>query len=245
MSYRVSLEVFEGPLDLLLYLIKKNEVNIFDIPIAQITQQYLQYLELMEILDLNISGGFLVMAATLMHIKSKLLLPPEEEIVEEEEDPRAELVKRLLEYSKFKELAFALREKELMRREEFIRRGTGLEFIDEEENVYFEASLFDLITAMSQGIEPLSKETFQEIIYDEFTIEEKIEELLQLLVNNSVIYFRDLLIQAKTKMEVVVIFLAILELIRLKKIVCRQKELFGEIEITLRSPFYSLEKYLF
>ena len=114
MTYKVKLEVFEGPLDLLLFLIKKEEVDIYDIPIAKITDQYLEYLELMQLLDLSIAGEFLVMAATLMHIKSKLLLPPDETEPEseEEQDPRAELVKRLLEYKKFKEAAAELSQKE-------------------------------------------------------------------------------------------------------------------------------------
>src|SRR3989338_5700275 len=104
MTYKVKLDVFEGPLDLLLYLIKKEELDIYDIPIAKITDQYLEYLEFMKLLDLNIAGEFLVMAATLMHIKSRMLLPPDQmEAEEEEKDPRAELVKRLLEYRKFKE----------------------------------------------------------------------------------------------------------------------------------------------
>ncbi len=232
MSYQVRLEVFEGPLDLLLFLIKKNEVNIFDIPVAQITEQYLEYLELMELMDLNISGEFLVMAATLMHIKSKMLLPPEEVPEEEEvEDPRVELVKRLLEYSKFKEAAIALREKELRRKEEFIRAGGRSQFTDEEGGIYFEASLFDLINAFSKAVGRVSKEAFQEIIRDEVTVEQKIHELLHLLVNNAVIYFMDLFKKAKTKMEVVATFLAILELIRLKEIIARQRSVFGEIEI--------------
>ncbi|MCM8784282.1 MAG: segregation/condensation protein A [Candidatus Omnitrophica bacterium] len=232
MSYQVRLEVFEGPLDLLLYLIKKNEVSIFDIPIAQITEQYLEYLELMEMMDLNISGEFLVMAATLIHIKSKMLLPPEESpLEEEEEDPRAELVKRLLEYARFKEAALTLRERELKRKEEFIRAEGAKQFIDEEGNVYFEASLFDLITAFTKAVGPISREAFQEIIRDEVTVEGKIHELLHLLMAKEVFYFRELLANAKTKIEVIVTFLAILELIRLKEIIARQKELFGEVEI--------------
>src|SRR3989338_9239973 len=123
MSYRVKLEIFEGPLDLLLYLIKKEELEIHDIPIAKITEQYLEYLELMKILDLNIAGEFLVMAATLMHIKSRMLLPPEaiapEE--EEEEDPRAELIRKLLEYKKFKEAAGQLSVMEREQSKVFVR----------------------------------------------------------------------------------------------------------------------------
>lgn len=231
MAYQVRLEVFEGPLDLLLYLIKKNEINIFDIPIAQITEQYLEYLELMEMLDLGISGDFLVMAATLMHIKSKMLLPPEEKpLEEEEEDPRTELVKRLLEYARFKEAALSLRKRELSRKDEFVRKQER-QFIDSEGNVYFEASLFDLITAFSKAVGHISRETFQQIIRDEFTVEEKIHELLHLLMIREVIYFREILEKAKSKMEIIALFLAILELIRLKEIIARQKELFGEIEI--------------
>ncbi len=140
-------------------------------------------------------------------------------------------MKRLLEYSKFKEAAIALREKELKRKEEFIRSGGLNQFTDEEGNVYFEASLFDLISAFSKAVGHVSKEAFQEIIRDEVTVEQKIHELLHLLVNNTAVYFKDLLGKAKTKLEVVATFLAILELIRLKEIVARQKHLFGEIEI--------------
>ena len=123
MSYKIKLEVFEGPLDLLLYLIKKNEIDIYDIPIATITEQYLEYLELMRMLDLNIAGEFLVIAATLIHIKSKMLLPPDEKelLPEEEEDPREELVRRLVEYKKFKEVAGILQDLESQRKKMFTR----------------------------------------------------------------------------------------------------------------------------
>lgn len=242
MAYQVRLEVFEGPLDLLLYLIEKNEVSIFDIPIAEITEQYLEYLELMEMLDLNISGEFLVMAATLMHIKSKMLLPPEEKPLEEEEDPRAELVRRLLEYARFKEAALLLREKELKRKEEFTPLGRRREFVDEEGNVYFEASLFDLIAAFSKAVGTVSREIFQEVFRDEFTVEEKIRELLNLLLIKEVIYFGEILKKAKNKLEIVVIFLAILELIRIKEIIARQREPFGEIEIIRNRREWSVER---
>src|SRR3989338_5925137 len=148
MSYRVKLEVFEGPLDLLLYLIKKDELDIHDIPIAEITEQYSEYLELMTILDLNIAGEFLVMAATLMHIKSRMLLPPEALTPEEEEgeDPRAELVRKLLEYKKFKEAAGALSVMEREQSKVFVRLPGEHEKEDTQETVYFEASLFDLLS---------------------------------------------------------------------------------------------------
>src|SRR4030042_1125456 len=144
MSDKIKLEIFEGPLDLLLYLVKKDHLNIYDIPIAQVTEQYLQYMELMQLLNLTLAGEFLVMAATLMQIKSKMLLPAEElpEALPEE-DPRAELVRRLLEYEKFKEIAQNLREKEVKQSDVFKRPKSQEEVVCEESEGYFEASLFD------------------------------------------------------------------------------------------------------
>jgi len=154
MSYKVKLEVFEGPLDLLLYLIKKEEIDICDIPIARITDQYLEYLNLMQLLDLKLAGEFLVVAATLMQIKSKLLLPPEERPLEEEEelDPREELVRRLLEYKKFKEAAGRLEELEQEQAQVFRRRVSpeGVDLPQAEEE-YFETSIFDLISAFPRS----------------------------------------------------------------------------------------------
>ncbi len=228
MSYKVKLEIFEGPLDLLLYLIKKDEIDILDIPIAKITAQYLEYLELMQLLDLDIAGEFLVMAATLMHIKSRLLLPPQErEILEEpEEDPRQELVRRLLEYQKFKEAAQHLEEMGLERSRHFVRSETPPVI---EEGEYFEASLFDLITAFSKVLTSVPRKTFQEIVIDEFTVEEKIGYILDILKEKTRTYFTNLFENMKNKMEVVCTFLALLELIRIKEAVVRQPKLFGPI----------------
>jgi len=235
MSYKIKLEMFEGPLDLLLYLVKKDHLNIYDIPIAKVTEQYLQYIELMKLLDLNIAGEFLVMAATLIQIKSKMLLPAEENAeAQEEEDPRQELIKRLLEYEKFKEIAQNLREREVNQQEIFKRPKSENkeETQPPDGEVYFEASLFDLITAFSQALEDVPREVFYEVVKDEFTVEEKVHTLLHLmLVENSVELSR-LFKEAKNKVEIVVIFLAVLELIRMREIVARQKGLFGEIEIS-------------
>ncbi|PIW67316.1 MAG: segregation/condensation protein A, partial [Candidatus Omnitrophica bacterium CG12_big_fil_rev_8_21_14_0_65_42_8] len=186
MSYKVKLDVFEGPLDLLLYLIKKNEIDIYDIPIAAITEQYLEYLELMRMLDLNIAGEFLVIAATLIHIKSKMLLPPDEKelLPEEEEDPREELVRRLVEYKKFKEVAGILQGLEGQRKKMFTR---DIPFEVEPGEVFFEASLFDLIAAFTRVLKDVPKEMFQEIIKDEFTVEQKVHDLLHMLVVTPVI----------------------------------------------------------
>lgn len=231
MTYKIKLDLFEGPLDLLLYLVKKDHVNICDIPIAEVTEQYLQYLELMRLFDLNIAGEFLVMAATLIHIKSKMLLPPEpnQEESQEEEDPRAELVKKLLEYQKFKEAANVLRQKELLRQNVFTRMPTSSD--KENHEPYFEASLFDLISAFSQAMKEIPKELLYEVIKDEFTVEEKIHDLLHVLLNEPVISVHSLFVKARNKFEIVATFLAVLELIRLKEIVIVQKEVFGEIQV--------------
>ncbi len=214
----------------MLYLIKKNEIDIYDIPIAAITEQYLEYLELMRMLDLNIAGEFLVIAATLIHIKSKMLLPPDEKelLPEEEEDPREELVRRLVEYKKFKEVAGILQDLESQRKKMFTR---DIPFEVEPGEVFFEASLFDLITAFTRVLKDVPKEMFQEIIKDEFTVEQKVHDLLHMLVKTPVMSLFDLFKSAKNKPEIIAMFLAVLELIRLKEIIVVQKQSFSDIEI--------------
>jgi segregation and condensation protein A len=235
MSYKLKLDIFEGPLDLLLYLIKKDEINIYDIPIAKVTEQYLQYMELMKLLDLEVVGEFLVMAATLIQIKSKMLLPPDPNEVKEEEeiDPRDELVRRLLEYQKFKEVAQELRRKEGLRQDVFTRIVAGSPKKPElaEDEVYFEASLFDLISAFSKALKDVPREIFYEVIKDEFTVEAKIHDILHQLLELPKINLSFLFESAKNKIEVIATFLAILELIRIKEIIIVQKHLFGDIEI--------------
>ncbi len=230
MTYRIKLDIFEGPLDLLLYLIKRNDINIYDIPIAKVTEQYLQYMELMRLLDLDIASEFLVMAATLIEIKSHMLLPKEELSPEEELDPRADLVNRLLEYQKYKQAAETLRQRELIYKDVFDRRPESLEKDDSGE-VYFEASLFDLISAFNKALKDVPKEVFYEIIKDEFTVEQKVHDILRLLLNEVHIYLDDLFAKSKNKLEIVANFLAILELIRLQEITVVQKEAFGRIQI--------------
>lgn len=233
MPYKIKLEIFEGPFDLLLYLIKKNEINVYDIPITTILGQYMQYLELMKLLDLNVAGEFIVMAATLMQIKSKMLLPQEtnleEELGQDEQDPRAELVKRLLEYQQFKEAAETLRLKERARQDIF-KRQPVLEDKASGES-YFEASLFDLINAFSKALKDVPKELFYEVIKDEFTVEGKVHELLHMLMERPRIELSGLFKAAKSKLEIISTFLAVLELIRLKEILVVQKSVFGDIEV--------------
>jgi segregation and condensation protein A len=234
MTYKVKLDVFEGPLDLLLYLIQKEEVDIYDIPIAKITDQYLEYLELMKLLDLSIAGEFLVMAATLMHIKSRMLLPPEQAEGEEkpEEDPRAELVRRLLEYKKFKEAASELSQMESHHKHFFARVGPGIKVEDlPKEDTFFEASLFDLITAFTKVLKDIPKDVFYKVVKDEFTVSEKIHDVLHMLVDKKQILFTDLFRAAKTKFEIITTFLALLELIKIREVIIIQAVPFGEIEI--------------
>jgi len=235
-AYKIKLDIFEGPLDLLLYLVRKSHLNIYDIPIADITDQYIEYLNLMQMLDLNIAGEFIVMAATLMQIKSKMLLPAEENQQDQaQEDPRAELVKRLLEYEKFKEIANSLREKEEQQREVFkrphsekpkeIQAGPG-------EPVYFEANIFDLINAFTQALKDVPRELFYEVVKDEFSVEEKIHTILHLLLLRQTLPVSELFSRAANKIEVIVTFLGVLELVKMREIVILQNASFSEIVIT-------------
>lgn len=236
MNYKIRLEMFEGPLDLLLYLVKKDHLNIYDIPIAKVTQQYLEYINLMQLLDLNIVGEFLVMAATLMQIKSKMLLPAEElAVLEEEEDPRAELIKRLLEYEKFKQIAENLKQREISQQEIFKRpkmeTPAQVNALEKPEDKYFEASIFDLINAFSQALKDIPREVFYEVIKDQYTVEQKVHDILHLLLVETEIKLSELFSKSKGKMEIIVIFLAILELAKMKEITARQDVEFEDIII--------------
>ncbi|MBI4432489.1 MAG: segregation/condensation protein A [Candidatus Omnitrophica bacterium] len=230
-NVRVKLEVFEGPLDLLLYLIKEEELNIADIPITRITEQYLEYLNLMELLDLDIAGEFLVVAATLMQIKSQMLLPPDPEAEAEEPDPRAELIRRLLEYKAYKEAAGRLKDFEENRSFLFTRVASEPE-LDSSDGTLIDVSLFDLLTAFGKVLKNLPKTAEHHLEKDEFTVAEKIHEIFHRLVKESVVRFGDLFRSSKNRFEVITAFLALLELIRLREIEISQSGHFGEIEIS-------------
>ncbi|MBF0493884.1 MAG: segregation/condensation protein A [Candidatus Omnitrophica bacterium] len=238
MTYKVKLHFFEGPLDLLLFLIDKERIDIYDIPINKITEQYLTYLEMMNLLDLEVAGEFLVMAATLIHIKSKMLLPAE--VVPEEAaegDPREELVKRLLEYKRYKEAAGDLLTMKENRSGYFLRQGSDEPqkkyIVDDKE--YFEASLFDLITAFKKVLTDAPKDAFHQVLKDRFTVSEKIHIIYHRLREQNVIFFSALFSETKTKDEIIATFLAVLELLKMREIIVVQKEYFGEIEI-IRNP---------
>ena len=235
MSYKLKLDIFEGPLDLLLYLIKKNDLDIKDIPIANITEQYLEYIEMMKLLDLDIVGDFLVMAATLMQIKSKMLLPPDpSEQPEDELDPRDELVRRLQEYQQFKQIAEELKVRESARQDLFARQideATTKELIEDSKEVYFETTLFDLITALTTALKKAPGDAVHEIIKEEYTVDKKIHEVLHLLLDQATIKLQELFGRCRSKIEIIVTFMAILELIRLREIVALQKRMFEEIVV--------------
>ncbi len=233
-AYQVSIEEFEGPLDLLLHLIKKNEVDIYNIPIAAITKQYLDYIDLMKELNLDIAGEFLVMAATLIQIKSKMLLPPaeEEEAEEEEEDPRAELVRRLLEYQKYKEAAVTLGQRELLGRDIFARKFPSADLASfEAEEEPTEVELFELIEAFQRILARISVENFHEVGADGVSVADKIAEVLLLLEGKDAVPFESLFLSEVTRDGVVVTFLAILELCKLKMIKISQALSLGTIWI--------------
>lgn len=231
MSTRVQLEIFEGPLDLLLHLIKKNEVSITDIPLALITEQYLATLELMQTLDLDLAGEFLVMAATLIHIKSRMLLPAGEEEAEEEEgvDPRAELVRRLLEYQRYKEAAAELEQREVLTRDVFVRASAPMEEAGPRE--FREVSVFELLGALKRVIDRLPKDFVHEVTLEKVSVREKMTLLLDTLRDQSRVVFESLFADVKSRLEIVVTFLAMLELVKVRAIRIYQDDMAGPIVI--------------
>jgi len=234
MNYKFQLDMFEGPLDLLIYLIRKNEVNIYDIPVAQITEQYLECISTMKLLDLDGIGEFLVMAATLLQIKSRMLLPPDPAEKEDPQDPRLELVRRLEEYQRIKEAAEDLRLRAEKRSDLFPRRVDEEvlnELKDDSKEVFFEANLFDLITALTVALQNKPEKGTYEVVREEHTVENKVHVILHILVERSRIFLNELFENAADKMEVIVTFMAVLELCRVKEVVVVQKRLFADIEL--------------
>ncbi len=227
----IRLEAFEGPLDLLLHLIKKEEIDIWNIPIARITEQYLEYLQVMKDLNINVAGEWLVMAATLIYIKSRLLLPPDpvSEEQAEEEDPRTELVYQLLEHQKFKNAAQMLSSREEV--ENAVWNKPPQELTEDGEEV-IAVSLFDLLKAFHDIVKRFEEQRKLEVPQEEVTIEQKIQQVRELLLVRDTFLFSTLLAQAPSKRHLIVTFLALLELVRLREIWLYQKKAFDEIYIT-------------
>jgi len=238
-EYKVKFEVFEGPLDLLLYLIKKEEVDIYEVNLTRLATQFIEYIDTMRLLDLEIAGEFLVMAATLMYIKSRELLPVDQQAQvegeDEGEDPRWELIRQLVEYKKFKDAAAQLQQFEARQENIFPRMPVKLEF-EREVSSRTEASIFDLVGAVNAVLKRLSsREDQRDIFEDAWSVSEKIQSLVDELGRRPRIKFSELFQSASGRTEIVVTFLALLELIRLKQVSAVQPEAFGEIEICLVS----------
>ncbi len=233
MSYQVRIEQFEGPLDLLLHLIRKNEMDIYDIPIAEITRQYVAYLDAMKSMNLEVAGEYLLMAATLTHIKSKMLLPPqeEEELEEEELDPRAELVRRLLEYQRYKDAAADLQSFSLLGRDVFTRPVFAPELEEGGEDREIEAvGLFELTKAFRRLLEDIPETDFHEVTGERLSVTDRIHFLLGLLeIKKQGIAFADVFSGNPDRHEVVVTFLAMLELVKMRLVNLMQTSRYGSI----------------
>lgn len=237
-EYKVQFEVFEGPLDLLLYLIKKEEVDIYEVNLTKLATQFIEYIDTMRLLDLEIAGEFLVMASTLMYIKSRELLPVDQQAqVEGEEegaDPRWELIKQLVEYKKFKDAAAQLQTLEARQEHVFPRIPGKLEFDAAAAPSKPEVSIFDLLNAVNAILKRFEQRAgaTREIYEDKWTVSEKIETILKVIGEHGGVKFSQLFESAASRPEVICTFLALLELIRLKQLVCIQPEAFTEIEIS-------------
>ncbi len=233
-DYKVKLEVFEGPLDLLLYLIKRDEIDIYDISLERITSQYLEYLQAFKELNIELAGEFIVMAANLIYLKSRSLLPRDQQPPEEdagEDDPRWELIRQLIEYKKFKEAAAKLNLRALEQERIFVRETASTSPLQEPLRLG-EVGIFQLIGAFQTVMKRIeARQDVQELFSERFSVSEKIDSILQRVATGDRLRFSDLFGAAASRIEVVVTFLALLELIRLKQVRAVQKNVFEEIEI--------------
>ena len=228
-DYTIQLEIFEGPLDLLLHLIRKQEVDIYDIPIAKITDQYLRYVQVMKDLNITVAGEFVAMAATLIHIKSQLLLPSDPNMVEEEEDdPRQQLVQQLLEYERFQKAAHMLYELETVELSVWSR---GESEFEEEEQEAVSATLYDMIHAFHKVVERFKEQIVLEVEHDPVTVEEKIAEIRRLLKVQQEVFFSFFFRHKISRLHLAVTLVALLELARLQEVRLSQKGVFKDIRI--------------
>jgi segregation and condensation protein A len=236
-EYKVKLDIFEGPLDLLLYLIKRDEVDIYEISLERITKQYLEYIEAFQLLNIELAGEFIVMAANLLYIKSRTLLPVDLQMADEEadeDDPRWELIRQLIEYKKFKEAAGHLREREAMQENLFARVPASPDLESDPANLMVEEiGIFDLIRAFQNILKRRTpkEEDLREIFEENFTVGDKIDHLLRLTDAGVSLKFEEMFPERASRTEIVVTFLAMLELIRMKQLRVRQDQHFGEIWI--------------
>ncbi|MEJ0090819.1 MAG: segregation/condensation protein A [Limisphaerales bacterium] len=241
-EYKVQFEVFEGPLDLLLYLIKQEEVDIYEVNLTKLATQFIAHIDLMREFDLEIAGEFLVMASTLMYIKSRELLPVDQQVVvegeDEGEDPRWELIRQLVEYKKFKDAAAKLQVREAEQENIFPRVPEKIEFASGAPVAKPDVSIFDLLNAVNVVLQRFTKrdESSRDVYEDKWTVSEKIEYVMGVLNSRGSVRFAELFENASSRTEVICTFLALLELIRLKQLACTQPEAFEEIEIRKAVP---------
>jgi len=231
---QITLPLFEGPLDLLLYLIRRDKIDIHDIPIAPITRRYMEYLDLMRELNLDVAGEFLVMAATLIHIKSKLLVPIEPTEAPGDEDlvdPREELVRRLLEFQRYKEAAGVLHQQAQIRAAQWTRPDTVIPAFDDAGEEMLEAGLYDLISAFKELLDRRKALIAHEVEAEGPPVEQRMDELLAMIREGESLEFLELFAALQTKAEMIVTFLALLELIRLKRVRVYQRGMFGPIRV--------------
>ncbi len=239
-GYQVRVAQFEGPLDLLLHLVRSNEVEITDIPIVTITDQYNEYLELMRELNLEIAGEYLVMAATLMHIKSRMLLPPDPEAEEEESiDPRSELAQQLLDYQRFRQAAESLQAMETRRSLIWTRDGIPEEFEGEE---LLAVDMFDLLKAFRKLVGRLGDEARRELKRDNVSVADKINWLTDLLQERRSLNLLELVEELPTRLDIIATFLAMLEMMRMQLLVAFQRKRLGEIRLALAPETASSER---
>lgn len=228
-DYRVDLAVFQGPLDLLLYLIRKEEVDIYDIPIARITKQYLKYIELMQVLNLEIAGEFILMAATLIRIKTRMLLPRDES-EDEDVDPREELVLALIEYKKYREAGEMLRERALLEQRRFVP-PSPLEEVPSRVDLSPATTLYDLMMAFRDVLAQKRDEAIHEVHVEEVSIEDRIQYVIGYLKERDVVSFTELFADVPRKIVAIVTFVALLELVRAHRVSVRQSTPFAELRV--------------
>lgn len=240
MDYEIKLDIFQGPLDLLLHLIEKEEVDIYNIPIAIITEKYLDYLQTLQMLNLEVVGDFLVMAATLMQIKVKMLLPQtaldsEETIEDNETDPRWELAQKLIEYKKIKEASLSLQK--LENSQSLVYTRSGGDFADKKiiavDDPLKDLSVWDLVDAFKIILDSLDEKPINSLPKQEVSIKQRMTEIMDLISKEGQIFFQKVFSEVKTKLGLITCFLAVLELIRLHKISASQISLFGEIILSI------------
>jgi len=228
-EYRINVEVFEGPLDLLMHLIRKNDLDIYDIPIAFVLEEYMKYLDTIKDLDIDLAGDFLLMAAELAHIKSRMLLPEEPSAEDEEEgDPRADLVRRLLEYQQFKRASEEITKRTMLGREVFVPQAP--ERVEAPSDGPIEGHIYDLVEAFSRILKRVPADAYHEVAVDRISINERIYQIVGLIRKDATLSLEDLIPkEGIARFDIVITFIALLEMCRLKMIKLYQSGTFGQI----------------